>query len=167
MQTLADRQAADIVAALDVLPEDIWDTNDDACDCTFQRIGFWTNPYMGETLEVRMCCIWAELYKLFPQHVRTTKAWQHGGEWQPDVWDWNGEDDMPRSIWYRHLARKEGISVAEARERYAHLDPPKGIPRPRVVLPEEPDPVAVLFSMVTELAQEVARLKEVASDRTD
>jgi hypothetical protein len=164
MQSIADRQVADIVAALDLLPEDIWDANDDACDCTFQRIGMWTNPYLGETLEVRMCCIWAELYRMFPEHVRVVKAWKHGDEWQPGVWDWNGEDDMPRSIWYRHLARREGITVAEARERYAHLSPPVGTPRPTVEAEAQPDPVSVLFEMVMGLAQRVAELEGAHED---
>jgi hypothetical protein len=159
--TLADRQAADIVAALDLLPEDIWDVNDDACDCTFERIGFWTNPYLGETLEVRMCCIWAELYKLFPQHVRVTKAWQHDGVWQPEAWDWNGEDEMPAAIWYRHLARKEGISLAEARAKYASrlAEKPRGTPRPVAEVEPEVDIVAVLWSAIEGLAAEVAELK--------
>ncbi len=161
MESLADRQASEIVAALGMFPETAWDVNDDACDCVFQRIGFWTNPYIGETQEVRLCCIWEELYKLFPQHVRRTKAFYdyNANEWSPGPRQWNGEADMPPSIWYRHVANRDNITVAEARERYAHLSPPVGIPRPVVEVEEAPDPVAILFEMVTELAQRVAELE--------
>ena len=98
--------------------EDAWDHQDDRCDCTFQRIGYWSNPYIGETLEVRMCCIWKELYKQFPEYVRVTKG---------EPAQWNGEADMPRSIWVRQLANETGLSVSEA--RCLNLEPPKGQPR--------------------------------------
>lgn len=161
--TLNDTAVADVVAALGVLPEDTWDVNDDACNCTFQRIGFWTNPYLGETLEVRMCCIWAELYKLFPQHVRVTPAFNNynTGEWETEPWDWDGENDMPRSIWYRHLARKQGITVEEARERYAHLSPPKGVPKPVAEAPQGPTMGEYVLTAMDVLAEEVARLRAI------
>lgn len=161
METLADRQASEIVAALGMFPETAWNVNDDACDCVFQRIGFFTNPYIGETLEVRLCCIWEEIHKLFPQHVRRTKAFYdyNANEWVPGSWDWNGEHEMPRSTWYRQMANRDGISVAEARERYAHLVPPAGVPRPQAVEDAQPDPVGVLFEMVMGLAQRVAELE--------
>lgn len=157
--------ASDVMAALEVLPEETWDTHDDKCDCMYPRIGFWTNPYLAETLEVRMCCIWKELYQLFPQHIRNTAAFYdyNANEWVTEPMEWNGEDEMPKAVWYRHMARKEGISVAEARERYADRDylRPKGTPRPVVEVPqEEPfDPFAMLFEMITSLAAEVGELK--------
>ena len=32
----------------DNIPGVEWEYHDDLCDCTYQRIGFWTNPYIGE-----------------------------------------------------------------------------------------------------------------------
>lgn len=114
------------------LPEVYWDVDDDLCDCTYQRMGLWTNPYLAETLEVRMCCIWKELYKMFPQFVRQTPAFfdYNANEWVPEPREWDGESDMPAAIWYRQMARKEGISVAEARQKYAGKTPPLGTPKP-------------------------------------
>jgi hypothetical protein len=157
--------ANDVMLALSVLPEDTWETHDDLCDCTYQRIGFWTNPYIAETLEVRMCCIWRELYQLFPQYVRNTAAFYdyNKDEWVSEPMEWNGEDEMPKAVWYRQLARREGITVAQAREKYSSQDHlrPKGTPRPVVEQPvEEPfDPFAMLFEMITSLAAEVGALK--------
>lgn len=137
------------MVALSVFPEETWDIDDDACDCTFQRIGFWTNPYIGETLEVRMCCIWEELYKLFPQFVRKTDAFQNynSGEWET-LREWDGETEMPRSIWYRQLAKQTGTPLAEIRASYGHLTPPQGTPRPK------PEPGVSLQSAI--LAQLVS-----------
>lgn len=148
-----------------MLPEVFWDTNDDLCDCTYQRIGFWTNPYLGETLEVRWCCVWGEILKDFPQYTRTTRASMdyNRHEWVTDVAEWDGESDMPRSIWYRQLARQHGITVAEARARYAHLDPPKGTPLPRKE-DDAVDPVQALLAMVTHLAGRVVALEKENSD---
>lgn len=109
---LALEQALQIIRA-----QDVWDVNDDLCDCDFQRIGYWNNPYIGKTLEVRMCCIWAELYKSFPQFVRETTA---------EPAQWNGETDMPKSLWNRQLANELGMTVAQARDM--GLEPPKGQP---------------------------------------
>lgn len=160
---LSDTAVADIVASMGVLPEAFWDNQDDGCDCTYQRIGMWTNPYLAETLEVRMCCIWAELYKLFPQHVRTTSAFKdyNVDEWVSTPRDWDGEADMPESIWYRQLARKHGIPVTEARERYAHTTPPKGMPRPVVESPQEPTVTEYVLTAMEVLADEVARLRAI------
>lgn len=129
---LNERAVADVMAAMTMLPETFFEPDDDRCDCTFQRIYFTTNPYLGATLEVRMCCIWAELYKLFPQFARETPAfkdyrideWDTGGPWE-----WNGETPMPRALWYRQLARQTGKSLPEIRAEYGHLEPPQGIPR--------------------------------------
>lgn len=133
---LGSTATKDVLDALTtgLIPEEYWDVNDDRCDCVFQRVGLWTNPYLGETLEVRMCCIWQELYQLFPQHVRMIPAfWDDNvNEWVDGLREWDGESDMPQSIWYRQMARKEGISVSEARDKYADRDDerPRGRPRP-------------------------------------
>lgn len=158
-------EATDIVGAL--FPEEFWNTNDDLCDCTYQRIGMWTNPYLAETLEVRMCCIWDKLYELFPGLVRVTPGFlnYNTNEWVTEPMEWNGETDMPRAIWYRQLARNEGISVADAREKYRDQQPPKGTPKPIVEPPETVDIAAVLFEMVQGLADQVAQLRGLVEAR--
>lgn len=161
MTQLNDTAVADVVAALGALPETIWLHDDDACDCTFQRIGLWKNPYLGETLEVRMCCIWAELYKLFPQFVRTTPAYLTGDdEWQPGAREWDGEADMPRAIWYRQLAQMTGRTLPEIRAAYANQEAPKGKPRP-VVEPDEEEvhPLEAAFAMIDHLAERIVALE--------
>lgn len=128
-----------IVEALSIgqLPDVRWKSHDDLCDCVYQRIGMWTNPYLGETLEVRMCCIWGELYKQYPQFVRLVPAfldYGHNDEWITEPAEWNGEDEMPKALWYRQLARKQGRSVESIRAEYSEKDElrPKGqkIPEP-------------------------------------
>lgn len=132
--TLSPRLEADVRSALafDGLPE-FWDVNDDACDCMYVRIGMWTNPYLGETLEVRMCCIWADIYKQYPDFVRVTPAFKHYGinKWVPEIAEWNGEADMPRALWYRQLARQQDRPLPAIRADYADREPPKGKPRPQ------------------------------------
>lgn len=161
MTPLSDRVIADVVAAMDLLPETVWLHGDDACDCTFQRIGLWKNPYIGETLEVRMCCIWGELYKLFPQHVRSTPAYLDGeDEWRAGQAEWNGETEMPRALWYRQLARHTGKPLADVRSEYGALTPPQGTPRPAPEAEDGIDPLVLLFSMIGDLADELAELKE-------
>lgn len=148
-----------LIETMGVLPEAVWLHGDDACDCTFQRIGMWKNPYLGETLEVRMCCIWAELYKLFPQHVRSTPAYLTGDdEWVEGQRAWDGEHDMPRALWYRQLARETGQPLEAIRAEYAAYPSPSGSPRPPS--PPAPDPIARLFDAVTKLAVAVRELQE-------
>ena len=161
---------AERIAAAGMFPETFWDVEDDLCDCTYQRIGMWTNPYLAETLEVRMCCIWKELYNLFPDYVRVTPAFKNynTGEWEAEPQPWNGESDMPPSIWYRHLARKTGRSVADVREEYSQLDHlrPRGVQRPPEPEPEpQPDMIEVLFEMIEGLADEVAHLRAAMEAR--
>ena len=106
--------------------QDTWNVNDDLCDCVYQRIGYWNNPYIGETLEIRLCCVWAEFEKQWPQFFRRTQI-------EPAAWD--GETDMPRSIHNRQLAALHGLSVSQARD--LNLEVPKGKPR-------EPRPIFLL-----------------------
>ena len=141
---LEPRLVQDVMAALALggLPDVQWKHHDDRCDCVYQRIGFWTNPYLAETLEVRMCCIWADLYRQYPQFARTIPAfWDYNREeWVTEPQEWNGEDEMPKAIWYRQLARKQGRSLSDVREEYAGKDHlrPRGAPvtqKPVVFLP--------------------------------
>src|SRR3989304_4838306 len=81
------------------LPDTQWDHEDDLCDCTYQRIGLWKNPYLAETLEVRMCCIWAELYKQFPGFVRTIPGYSsvNPNGRATESGERIGEAEMPRA----------------------------------------------------------------------
>ena len=125
---LALEQAIEIIQA-----QETWDVNDDLCDCTYQRIGYWNNPYIGETMEVRLCCVWAEIEKQYPQFFRRR---------QIEPAEWNGEADMPRSIYHRQISKLFGVSVSDARDMAAGLEPPKGQPKqePRILwLPYQGD----------------------------
>ena len=124
--------------AISELPDVQWKMHDDLCDCVYQRIGMWTNPYLAETLEVRMCCIWAELYKQYPQFVRMIPAfWDYNAdEWVTEPAEWNGEDAMPQSMWVRQLSREMNISIQEARELNAKAPAgKKRYPKPKFLLP--------------------------------
>lgn len=106
---------------------DAWNVNDDLCDCPNQRTFSISNPYHGVTEEIRLCCLFGELKKQYPQFFRTTVQ---------EPAEWNGETDMPRSIWHRQLATHLGVSVSEARS--FNLEPPRGTPveeKPRIWLP--------------------------------
>lgn len=120
--------------AISELPEVEWLHGDDLCDCTFQRIGMWKNPYLAETMEIRLCCVWAKLGEMFPEYVRSIPAYrdENTQTWVTEPWEWNGEDEMPKALWHRQLARKLDISVAEARA--LNLPPPQGT-GPRQVVP--------------------------------
>lgn len=119
---LALEQAIEIIQA-----QETWDVNDDLCDCTYQRAGYWNNPYIGETYEVRLCCLFAEFEKQWPQFFKRT---------QIEPAEWNGEADMPASIYHRQLSKAFGVSVSEA--RLMANEPPKGKPhqsKPTFYLP--------------------------------
>jgi len=136
------------------VPEFRWTLEDDECDCVFQRIGEWTNPYLGRTHRVRLCCIWAELYKEFPQYVQDIPAFynHNTGEYEPEPWEWNGEADMPRAFWYRQLASLMGSSLEEVREKYKDQQPPKGTPRPKLVQQEVRVNLHEVVGLLTERA---------------
>ena len=99
-----------------------WKHGDDLCDCTFQRIGEWSNPYLGTVHQVRFCCAWARLREMWPDLFRETQGEQMA---------WNGEDAMPRALWHRQVALAMGIDVPEARTLLADREPPRGIRRPK------------------------------------
>lgn len=133
LPALEIKPGQDILALLNNdLPDVNWDNQDDLCDCTFQRIGHWTNPYIGRTMIVRLCCLWAELAKQYPQFVQEIPAFYNFNEKKWDEngpHDWNGELDMPRAIWHRQLAVKSGLSLERIRKIYEDKEPPKGTPR--------------------------------------
>ena len=98
-----------------------WIDGDNLCDCLFQRIGDWNNPYLGRSLRVRVCCIWAELYKCYPEYVQEIPYYdstRHVYTAEPAEWD-SDEMDMPVYLWHRQLAIRQGKSLAEIREAYA------------------------------------------------
>lgn len=117
------------------LPDAMWQHGDDLCDCTFQRIGLWTNPYIARTLKVRFCCIWEELYKQYPQHVQRIPAFldynnsaegENGHEtYELLPREWDGEGQMPRALWHRQIQTRTGQTLAEIREEYTEQTPPQ------------------------------------------
>ena len=113
------------------IPEINWDNIDDNCDCTYQRIGWWTNPYIGKTLELRLCCMWKVLIEKNPEmqaFFREIPAFHNYNTdtYETEPHDWNGEDDMPRAIWYRQIASRTGRDLEQIRHDYDHLQPPRG-----------------------------------------
>lgn len=127
----------DVMAALSLgaLPDVHWLLGDDRCDCTFQRIGEWTNPYLAQTLRVRLCCIWAGIYAQFPQFVQEIPAYydanRHVYVSEPAAWN-SEEMDMPVYLWLRQEAAKSGRSLADVR---ADLKDKAQALRPRKVAP--------------------------------
>lgn len=127
-------EALAILAQTAGIPEIHWLPDDDACDCWFQRIGEWTNPYLGRTLRVRLCCLWGELYKQYPQFVQEIPAAYdvNRHKWVREPAEWDSEDvDMPRPIWYRHLAQQQGRPVGDIRQEYSkrRKERPKAVPK--------------------------------------
>ena len=111
-----------------------WNNQDDLCNCTFQRVGFWTNPYIGKTLLVRFCCIWNEFHKQFPEFVLERDSFfnYNTNEYEDTPWEWDSKTgDMPKAIWYRQLATQTGKSLDEVRAEHGDLEPPKRVKRKR------------------------------------
>jgi hypothetical protein len=113
------------------IPEIQWKHGDDLCDCTFQRIGWWTNPYIARTLEIRLCCVWAKMAEEYPDFFRESPAftdYSNGDVPVTELLEWNAEDaDMPRALWYRQLASLHGRPLSEIRDRFQHMEPPKAV----------------------------------------
>ena len=143
------------------MPEIRWEQGDDHCNCTFQRLGFWTNPYIGRTLRVRICCIWAELYKDYPQFVQEIPAFENysdGDKYEYEPHEWNGEADMPAHLWHRQLAVLRNEPIEDIRERFENVPPPKGTPRPKVVAQRE------VMSEHEIIGQQVVRIQALESE---
>ena len=101
-----------------------WLLGDDLCDCLFQRIGEWSNPYLGRTQRVRLCCIWAELYKQYPEFVQEVPYYdpnRHKYVVEPAEWN-DPVMDMPVYLWHRQLAIQQNKTVAQIKEEYADRD---------------------------------------------
>lgn len=141
------------------IPEIQWDNQDDLCDCTFQRVGWWTNPYIGKTMEFRLCCAWKVLIEKNPElqpFFREIPAFDNynTGQYESDSWDWNGEFDMPRAIWYRQLATQENRPLSEIRKDYAHLEAPKAV--------NQSNPLAELLKQIQQEGWGVAKEDNIA-----
>lgn len=113
---------------VDDIPEVEWVHGDDLCDCTFQRIGEWTNPYLAKTLTVRFCCIWEEMLASHPHLVQKTNGYHdpNTSKFVTEPAEWDGDGEMPRALWYRQIQAVTSRPLDEIRKKFAHLDPPKG-----------------------------------------
>ena len=117
------------------MPEFIWTHGDDLCDCTFQRIGEWTNPYLARTRRVRVCCLEDRMLEDNEDLVQDIPGFfnDDSGLFETEPWVWNGEDDMPEHLFMRQTAIIQGLSLDETRVKFEGVEPPKGIPRPKVL----------------------------------
>lgn len=114
------------------IPEVLWELGDDLCDCTFQYIRDWTNPYLGRTRRIRMCCLFKEFEKQYPWLFEEIPAYYDHNEaaYIPALMDWDSENsDMPRALWYRQVAAKTGDSLERVRDRLRGQTPPGPVPR--------------------------------------
>ena len=151
-----------------------WLQGDDKCDCTFQRIGEWGNPYIGKSLQIRLCCIWAELAKMFPEFVQEAPVYWDRNHLQPTVGpqDWDSEDaDMPLSIWYRQLATQQGRPLAEIRDEYQSRQQlrPRKVPRGAGRESRQPDVQGVREALLDRMERTGWRRADVIAqfDRED
>jgi hypothetical protein len=126
-----------IAAALLVgtIPEAHWVQGDDQCDCTFQRIGFWSNPYIQATEEYRLCCMWKRIIEALglQAFVREIPASFDLNRYRyvTEARDWDREDaPMPLTLWHRQLAARTGLSLAQVREQYAGREHERPQPLP-------------------------------------
>ena len=116
------------------IPEIDWEHGDDLCDCTFQRIGYWTNPYLARTLKVRLCCAWKVLAEQNPEIaalMQEIPAYDdyNGKRWVSEPAAWNSkEGDMPRALWHRQLSIQQDKPLEQVRREYDHLEPPRERP---------------------------------------
>lgn len=144
--TLTPSVARDVLAAtlaMDV-PDVYWLVGDDLCDCAFQRIGEWANPYTARTQRYRLCCMWARIIEALGlgEYVQEIPAYYDGNRHryvtEPREWD-SEEMPMPLDIWYRQLAAKEGKTLAQVREQYAgrEYERPQPLP-PGTAIQDEP-----------------------------
>lgn len=152
-------QALAAALAVERQPGVRWLLGDDLCDCIFQRIGEWTNPYLAQTLRVRLCCLWEELYRAYPQHVQRLDAYyDHNRDaYVAEPREWDSEDAaMPRYLWYRQLARRTGKGLADIRREYAgrEAERPRPVPAGASRRAVQPSP---------EERQEALRRRQVAS----
>ena len=117
------------------MPEITWTHGDDLCNCTFQRIGDWANPYIARTRRVRVCCLENRMLEGNEDLVQDIPGYynENTGDFETEPWVWDGEDDMPEHLFMRQTAIIQGLSLDETRVKFEGVEPPKGIARPKVV----------------------------------
>jgi hypothetical protein len=113
---------------MDSLPEIQWLHGDDLCDCTFQRIGEWANPYIARTLRIRFCCVWAELLKDYPDYVQEIPGFwnDNTGRFETEPSAWDADHEMPRALWHRQVQTVTGLPLEEVRMKFRDLPAPGG-----------------------------------------
>jgi hypothetical protein len=151
------------------IPEFQWEHEDDLCDCSFQRISYWMNPYIGETEKIRLCCLYKELEDSFPHLFQHIKGYWDDDEreWITGQMEWNGENDMPRALWNRQLSIREGLPIEAIRKRTRLLEPPKGVPLPVMEAPMAERPVQQpvdIYDAYGRLYQESQSLRQGLND---
>ena len=120
-------------------PEVRWIIGDNLCDCMFQRIADWNNPYLGRTQRLRLCCAWERILDLIGRegivqmlpYFDPNRATYNA---EPAPWD-SHDMEMPVAFWHRQMAVQQGKSVSQIREEYAgrENERPKAIgPHPTV-----------------------------------
>ena len=135
-----------------------WLSGDDGCDCMVERIGEWSNPQMAYTKQIRFCCIWAELERMFPKFVQEVPAYYDANrdEWQTEIQEWDSEEaDMPLPYWYRQHARRHDLTVGEARAWCkAHPEArPLKVPKGTNALKPQPTHTDVAVALLKRLHQ--------------
>ena len=139
------------------MPEITWTHGDDLCNCTFQRIGDWANPYIARTRRVRVCCLANRMLEGNEDLVQDIPGYfnENTGEFETEPWVWNGEDDMPEHLFMRQTAIIQGLSLDETRVKFEGVEPPKGIPRPKVVEEQK------IMSEHEVIGQQVMKIQEL------
>lgn len=121
MTMTKERPVEQLIPALNIeqMPGFKWIHGDDLCDCTFQRIGEWTNPYIAETLRVRMCCLWERIYAQYPDLVSRLPGFYNANtdKFETEVMAWDSDEvDMPTYLWERQLSHKHKKPLNVIRE---------------------------------------------------
>ena len=143
------------------MPEITWTHGDDLCDCTFQRIGDWANPYIARTRRVRVCCLENRMLEGNEDLVQDIPGYfnENTGEFESEPWVWDGEDDMPEHLFMRQTAIIQGLSLDETRVKFEGVEPPKGISRPKVVKKRE------TMSEYEVIGQQVMKIQELEKQK--
>ena len=103
--------------------------HDDECDCLFQNVQEYSNPYYNKTLRFRYCCLLAEFRKQWPHLFEEIEGWWDSERkmWRNEALD-PGEQlkHMPghlaEHVSVRHEAAvtKEPIAVVKTRRSKVH-----------------------------------------------
>ena len=135
-----------------------WLQGDDGCDCLYERIGAWTNPYLGQTHQIRLCCAWDAIAKAIPgveAAVQTLPFYYDNNRIDPQTHqEWDSEEmDMPLGLWYRQLAVKTGMPVAAIRQEYQRRqdERPRKVPKGAGRESRQPDPKEARLALLQRL----------------